>query len=843
LNQEVPSLFTIRYSLFTTERGVRMQTLWQDLRYGARTLFKNRSFTAVAIIAIALGIGANTAIFSVVNAVLLRPLPYNEPERLVAVWETDTRKADSKGSISYPNFFDWRERNQSLENVAVYHGAGFSMIGEGNPIQLSGQVVSAEIFDLLHIKPHLGRSFRREDEKYQGASSSHAAIISHRLWQRQFGADADIIGRKITLERKPFEIVGVMPAGFQFPIQADPVEIWVTPAVDGQPNMENKAMTERRGFRLLQGLARLKPGVTLEQAQAEMDVIAGALREEYPDNNFAAGIRLKSFHSDLVNEYSTALLFLFGAVGCVLLIACANVANLMLARTTARYKEIAVRAALGAGRLRLVRQLLTESVLLSLVGGLLGLLLAWWGIEILIQLIPEDLPRLSEIQLDRWVLGFTFLLSFITGVLFGVIPAIQGSKTDLNEAMKEGARGNTGGRRAWLRGTLVIAEIAIALVLLIGASLLGQTFLKLQRVDLGFTSSNLLTATLGLPATQYPKPEQKIAFYGQLLERVKTLPGVTSASGVMPLPVSGNDATGSFQIVDRPAAQGEEPESDFSWINLDYFKTMKIAFVAGRDFTAQDNLKTSSVVIVNEALVKEHFPDQNPIGKRLGLPLSSGEEESTTVEIIGVVKDVKQRTSLNSAVASQIYIPYAQLPFFDEISLVVRTDTEPGSLAKAIQSEVAQLDKEIPLYEIKAMDQYISTAVAQPKFTALLFGIFAGVALLLSAVGLYGVMSYTVTQRTHEIGIRRALGAQTGDVLTMVVGQGMLLTLMGVALGLVTAYAATRLMESMLFGVTATDPLTFVGVAVVLTGVALLACFVPARRAAKTDPMVALRYE
>jgi putative ABC transport system permease protein len=540
-----------------------MQKFWQDLRYGKRLLFKNPGFTAATIIAIALGIGANTAIFSVVNTVLLRPLPYNQPERLVAVWETDTRKADDKGSISYPDFFDWRERNQSLENIAVYRGAAFSMSGEGQPVQLSGEVVSAELLDLLHVRPHLGRAFKREDENVRGAQSSRAAIISYSLWQRQFGADPNVIGQAITLERKPFEIVGVMPAGFQFPIQADPVEIWVTSAIDSDPDVEDKALTQRRGFRFLQGLARLKPGVTLAQAQAEMDAIANALREQYPDQNFTAGIRLIPFHNDLVSDYSTALLILFGAVGCVLLIACANVANLMLARTTARYKEIAVRAALGASRWRLIRQLLTESLLLSLIGGFLGLLLAWWGIEILITLIPEDLPRLSEIKLDRWVLGFTFSLALVTGILFGVVPAIQGSKTDLNEAMKEGSRGNSGSRRAWLRSTLVVAEIAIALVLLISASLLGQTFMKLQRVDLGFDSNNVLTATVELPATQYPKPEQKIAFYQQLLERVKTLPGVNSASGVMPLPFSGNDASGSFEIEGRPPAQGDEPGNRF----------------------------------------------------------------------------------------------------------------------------------------------------------------------------------------------------------------------------------------------------------------------------------------
>ncbi len=820
-----------------------MQSLLQDMRYGARMLLKNPGFTVVAIIAITLGIGANTAIFSVVNAVLLRPLPYNEPEQLVAVWESNTRKPDNKMSISYPDFFDWRERSQSFEGIAIYRNANFSTTDKGQPVQLSGQVVSAEMFDLLRVRPLLGRNFTREDEKVGGKTSSRAVIISQSLWQRIFGADNNTIGQTISLDHKQFEIVGVMPAGFQFPIQAEPIEIWVTPAVDSETDDEKSPMTERRGFRLLHGIARLKSGVTIQQAQSEMEAIAKGIEEQHPDQNVNVGARLIPFHKDLVSNYSLGLLVLSCAVGCVLLIACANVANLMLARTTSRYKEIAVRAALGAGRLRLIRQLLTESLLLSLAGGLLGLVVAWWGVEVIIKLIPEDLPRLAEISVDRAVLGFTFLLSLITGVLFGVIPAIQGSKTDLNEAMKEGARGNSGGYRTKFRSALVIAEVAIALVLLIGAGLLGQTFLKLQRVDLGFDSNNVLTAMVELPSAQYTKPEQKIAFYQQLLDRVKTLPGVNSASGVLPLPISGDDANGSFEIEGRPTEPGDEPQTDYTWINLDYFKTMKIALVEGRDFSVRDNLKSPSVVIVNETFAKRHFPDENPLGKRLILPFSSGDQDNLPVEIVGIVKDIKQRAALSEAASPMLYMAYAQLPFFNQISLVVRTDTEPRTLAKAIQSEVTNLDKDLPLSEIKTLDQYLGNAVAQPKFSAVLFGLFAGVALLLSAVGLYGVMAYSVTQRTHEIGIRLALGAEKSDVLRMVVRQGMTLAIAGIALGLLVAFAATRLLETLLYGVNSTDTFTFITVVFVLAGVALVACAVPARRATKTDPMVALRYE
>jgi putative ABC transport system permease protein len=820
-----------------------MQSLLQDMRYGAKLLFKNPGFTVVAVIAITLGIGANTAIFSVVNAVLLRPLPYHNPEQLVAVWESNTRKADHKMSISYPDFFDWRERNQSFEGIAIYRNANFSMTDKGQPVQLSGQIVSAELFDMLQVRPTVGRNFVRDDEKVGGKTSSRAAILSQSLWQRVFGGDQNIVGQTITLNRKAFEVVGVMPAGFQFPIQADPIEIWVTPAVDSEPDGDGDPMTQRRGFRFLHSIARLKSGVTMAQAQAEMDGIAKTIEEQYPDNNTYTGVRLIPFHKDLVSDYSLGLIVLTGAVGCVLLIACANVANLMLARTTARYKEIAVRAALGAGRLRLIRQLLTESLLLSIGGGILGLLLAWWGIEVLIKLIPEDLPRLAEISVDRSVLGFTFLLSLITGVLFGVIPAIQGSKTDLNEAMKEGARGNSGGYRTKLRSTLVVVEVAIALVLLTGAGLLGQTFLKLQNVNLGFDTHNVLTAMVELPEAEYSEPEKKIAFYQQFLERVKTLPGVNSASGVLPMPISGDDANGSFGIAGRPTDKGEEPQTDFQWIQPDYFQTMKIGLVDGREFSSQDRLKSAIVVIVNETFANRYFPGELTLGKQIYLPFSSGEKHTTPAVIVGIVKDTKQRTALGEAVPPIIYISYAQLPFLNQMSLVVRTDTDPKTLAKAIQTELTALDKELPLSEIKTLDQYLGNAVAQPKFSAVLFGLFAAVALLLSAVGLYGVLAYSVSQRTHEIGIRLALGAQKGDVLRMVIRQGMTLVGLGVGLGLISAYAATRLVETLLFGVSATDTLTFVGVVMVLGLAALIACAVPALRATKTDPMIALRYE
>jgi putative ABC transport system permease protein len=823
-----------------------MQSFLQDVRYGARMLLKNRSFTVIAILAIGLGIGANTAIFSVVNAVLLRPLPYPAPEQLVALYGTDTRKPNdalNKDSISYPDFFDWREQNQSFENIAAYRAIALSLTGGETPIQVSGQVVSAEVFDLLHVKPLLGRTFTREEEKVGGGDTTRAAIISYKFWQKQFGGEISALGRTVMLDRKQYEIVGIMPVGFQFPIQTDAVEVWVPPAVDSVALDGDRPTTERRGFRWLQTIGRLKPGVSLQQAQDEMSLIAGNLAKLHPENNTFNGIKIIPFHTALVSDYHTVLLILFGAVGCVLLIACANVANLLLARTTARYKEIAVRAAMGASRLRIVRQLLTESILLSVCGGVLGLLLAAWGIEVLIKFIPEDVPRLAEINLDLWVLGFTLLISFITGIFFGVAPAIQGSRTDLHEAMKEGARGMTGSRHSRLRNTLVVIEVAIAIVLLVGAGLLGQTFLKLQHVDLGFNRHNLLTASVDLPTSQYLKPEQRIAFFQQLVEKVRAMPGVISASAVLPLPLSGNDANGSFTIEGQPVERGNEPETSFRWTQLDYFNTMKIALLEGRDFTPQDNQKAPPVVIINESFVKQYFANESPIGKHLHLPFSSGEKATTDVQIVGVVNDVRHQTSLSKEAGAEIYMPYAQLPFFHQMSLVLRTSIEPRALAKDLQSTVATLDKDLPLFDVKTADQYLSNAIAQPRFSALLFSLFAAVALFMSSIGLYGVMAYSVTQRTHEIGIRMALGAQVRDVLKMVVRQGMFLAVIGIVLGLIAAFVLTRLLTTLLYQISSTDPITFIFVSVILLGVALTACIVPARRAARTNPLEALRYE
>lgn len=816
-----------------------MENLLKDLRFGVRMLLKKPGFTAIAIITLALGIGANTAIFSVVNAVLLRPLPYAEPERLVAIWESDLRRPEGRSSIAYPNFFDFRAQSKSYERMASYHLNDTALTGIPTPVHLQSAIVSAELFSLLGTKPQLGRWFLPEEEKPN--PTGRAAVISNRLWQRQFSADPNIIGRAVTLNGKTFSIVGVMPVGFQFPLDAEPTEVWVTSAIEAEKsNPKEDAITEERGAHFLAAIGRLKPNVTLEQAQAELSLIAANLSKQYPDTNAHAGARVIPYHNDLVTDYREALWIILGAVGCVLLIACANVANLLLARASARYKEIAVRASLGANRWRIIRQLLTESLVLSLSGGTLGLILAWWGTEVLVKLIPEDLPRLSEISLDPWVFGFTLLISAVTGIVFGLAPALQASKIELTEAMKEGGRGMGGGRTR-LRSSLVIAEIAIALVLLVGAGLLLQTFRKLQQVDLGFDIHNVLTASVELPDARYPKQEQIAEFYKRLQEKLNALPGVETVSAITPQPLSGDNMSISFEVEGRNIPKGEHPSAQFRTIGLDYFNTMKIALIAGREFTARDDLKAPGVVIVNESFVKKHFPNESPLGKHIK-PGISIDGPTQWREIVGVVRDVKHRQSLSRAYEPEYYLPHAQMPL-NNLNLMLRTTNDPRSLAGAIQKEVQALDKDIPVYRIKTLEQFLGLAVSKPKFNAILLALFAGLALLLTAIGLYGVMAYSVVQRTQEIGVRIALGAQTGDVMKMVLRHGLTLTATGLGIGLVTAFVLTRLMKSLLFGISAADPVTFAVIALLLAGVALLACYFPARRATKVDPMIALRYE
>jgi putative ABC transport system permease protein len=813
-----------------------METLWQDIRYGIRMLWKSPSVSIVATIALALGIGANTAIFSVVNAVLLRPLPFANSENLMNVWETDSTRGYKRGAASYPNFVDWRDQNHVFEHMASYHTNDFILTGRGESTRLAGAVVNADLFPMLGVTPVIGRAFRADED--QPGESGRVVLLSQELFQKRFNADPNVVNQSMVLDGKTYTILGVMPQTFQFPVQNDPIELWTTVAVEREGK---DPITNERGAHYMNVLARLKPGVSKEQAQAEMTAISTRLEQQYPDKDLHKSTRIEPTLEALVGDIRPALLILLGAVGCVLLIACANVANLLLARAMTRHKEMAIRSALGASRMRVVRQLLTESVLLSLAGGALGLVLAIWWSDLLIALGKDNIPRALHVGLDWRVLGFTLLVSLVTGVVFGLVPAIHSSKTELTESLKEGGRGSgEGARRNRVRGMLVVSELAIAVVLLIGAGLLIQSLWRLQHVSPGFESQNLLTFVVGIPEVKYPVEKQN-QFYRDLVARLRSLPGVRSAGSVIPLPLSGNAFTISFETEGRPVAKGDQPSADFFAASDDYFKTLGVSILKGRGFTERDGEKAPGVVIVNQAFAKKFFPNEDPVGKRIKPGISTLADETDWREIVGVVGDVRNR-NLSSELRAGYFVPQAQVPF-NQMTIIVRTTGDPHTLITAAQNEVHAMDSEVPVFDVKTMDEYISATVAAPRFNATLLMIFAAVALILTIVGLYGVMSYSVAQRTNEIGIRMALGAHTRDVLRLIVAQGFKLVLIGLGIGLLGALASMTLISSLLFGVTWKDPLTFVGVAVLLAVVALLACYIPARRAARLDPLRALHYE
>jgi putative ABC transport system permease protein len=813
-----------------------MNNLLQDIRFGLRMLLKSPSISIVATIALALGIGANTAIFSVVNAVLLRPLPFPESESLVSVFETDRQRGLERGTHSYPNFFDIRAQNTVLERVACFHGGDYILSGRGEPARLQGSVVTSDLFPILRVQPILGRTFLPDDDK--PSESGRVVILSQPLFQKRFNSDPSIVNQAITLNGISFTVVGVMPAGFEFPIQNDPVELWTTIAGDASGETP---VTAQRGAHFLQVIGRLKPGVTQEQAQAELTAIASRLEQQYPDTNTHRSLRVDSALKALVGDIRPTLLILLGAVACVLLIACANVANLLLARATSRHKEMAIRAAMGASRLRVIRQLLTESVLLSLLGGAVGLLLAVWWSDLLIALGKEDIPRALHVGIDLRVLGFTLGVSILTGVIFGLAPAFHSSKRELIDALKEGGRGTSeGARRNKVRSALVVSELAIAVVLLVGAGLLIKSLWRLQKVNSGLQPQNVLTFNVGLPEKY--NYEKQARFFIDLKSRLEALPGVQSASSVLPLPLSGDRFVISFEIEGRPMAPKDHPSGDFFAAGVGYFRAMGIPIIKGRDFDDRDRYGSTPVVIITETLARQFFPNEDPIGKRIKPGINTIEGDKTTMrEIIGVVGDVRNR-SLDTAPKQAYYVPQTQVPF-DQMVMVVKTLDDPHNLISAATKQVSAMDQDIPVFGVKTMEEYLSTSVAAPRFSTTLLTIFAGVALVLTVVGLYGVMSYSVAQRRNEIGIRLALGAQSRDVLLMIVKQGSLLIGLGLLIGLSGAFALTRLIASMLFGVTAKDPLTFTAVGALLAAVALLACYVPAWRATKVDPMEALRYE
>jgi predicted permease len=816
-----------------------------DIRYGLRQLIKHPAFTIIAVLTLALGIGANTAIFSVVNAVLLKPLPFPAPDQLLAVGMTDTRqKGDMNlNSLSYPDFFDFRDQNRTLASSAVYRDRSFALTSEEGATSLHGVKVSAEFFDVLGIKPKIGRDFTRDDEQGGGGAGGFKVIISDDFWKKHFGADPNVLGKTVMLDRRPHTVIGVMPAGFQFPIQNDTIDFYVTIAEDAANPDGSKPQTQNRGSHSLQAVARLKPGATIAQAQSDLASIASALEKQYPDTNSHFGVASKPLREDMIGDVRTPLYILFGAVVCVLLIANANVANLLLARASARGKEIALRAAMGASRARIIRQLLTESVLLAALGGGLGLLLAQWGTEALIKTVPENIPRISTIQLDASVLGFTLLVSLATGVIFGLVPAWQASHVDLNSSLKSGTRTGGGGEgKGRVRSALIMAEVALALVLLISAGLLIQSFARLGRVQPGLRTDRLLTASVSLPEVAYPKNENIIAFFDQLLPKIRALPGVESASTIVPLPLSGSNMTTSFDIEERPLPEGQRAAAPVRIIATDYFKTMGIPVRQGRVFDERDRFESTPVVIVNERFANKYFPGQNVIGKRIQPGFSADDTGDKIREIVGVVGNVKH-LSLKLDDSPEMYLPQTQIPF-NIMSIVVRTNvSNPTALTNSLRKELAAMDATIPLTGVRVFDDYISRSLARPRFNTLLLSIFAGTALVLTAIGIYGVLAYSVAQRTSEIGIRIALGAGKSSIFRLIVGQAMTLVGISLVLGVAGAFAATRLLNSLLFGVGASDPGTFIGIVILVSVVAFVAAWVPARRATRVDPIVALRAE
>lgn len=804
-----------------------MDNLLQDVRYGARILLRNPSFSAVVVIALALGIGGSTAIFTVVNAVLLRPLPYPESHRLMMVWEDHRpRGGPEREWTSLPNFDDWREQGTAFERMAAFQDWGPTLTtGGGEPEGLSGLSVTQDMFAVLGVEPASGRGFNPEEDQ---PGAGRVAVLGHSLWQRRFGLDSGVIGTPITLNGDLYTVIGIMPAGFQFPGLVD-VDV-VRPL---RPDFSGTSPPPRASS-VLRVLARLRSDATFERARSEMEAIGARLAAQYPEANTGVGVTLVSLKEQLVANTRTTLLVLLGAILFVLLIACANVANLLLARATAREKEMAIRSALGASRGRITRQLLTESLILSVSGGALGFLLSFWIVDVLVALSPDGAPRVGEIGIDRTVLAFTTCIAVLTGLIFGLAPSLRASKPHLSDSLREG-KGSSGKSGSGVRSGLVVAEVALALVLLIGAGLLMKSFVNLLQVDAGFDPSNVLTARVFLPATRYPQRTQIAPFYAQVVDRLKSLPGVESVGAVSTLPLGGDDTDAGFRIEGRPEPRpGEGLAAWYSSVTTDYFRVMKMRLVKGRLFTEQDQSSPSRVVIINETMSRRFFPDEDPIGKRIGSP-------TAWREIIGVMTDVKH-FGLASAARPSMYFPYGQVPQRG-MTLTVRAASDPLGLASALRSEVWALDGNLAVMSVSSMERIVATSVADRRAALLLLGIFAGFAMLLAAVGIYGVMAYAVSQRTHEIGIRIALGADRRSVLGLVVRHGMLLCAIGVVIGLAASFALTRVMTTMLFGVGATDAMIFAAVPVLLVLVALAAVLIPARRAMKVDPMVALRYE
>jgi putative ABC transport system permease protein len=823
-----------------------MNTLLQDLRYALRTMRKRPGFTLVAVITLALGIGASTAIFTVVDSALLRGLPYKDSERLYHIWEVTPQKQFAQREFSYPDYQDY-QKNQVFDGVAAYTGGGGIMTGRGDPEMIFAPAASANFFSVLGVDPYLGRTFQEGEDK-QGAP--RVTVLTYGMWQRRFGGDPRIIGQSLTINGDNYTIVGVLPSSFQFALRR--ADLW-------RPYQPSDIQLTRRFLHGTNLIGRLKPGVSKEQAQSELSVIAKRIEQEHNQSHAGTGVTVIPLQEQFVGQVKPVLLVLLGAVGFVLLIACANVASLLLTRSLSRQKEVAIRSALGANRWRVIRQLLTESILLSLVGGVVGLLIAYWGVDALVATLPEAqlnaLPFLTSLRIDSTILAFSFGLSLLTGIVFGLAPAVQSSRPDLNEVLKEGGRTTAGGARHRLRSVLVTTEIALAVVLLVGAGLMMKSLLKILESNVGFDPENVLTMTVSLPLAKYTEPEKQVAFYEQLKDRLGSLPGVNGAGTVNVLPLQGGNTTRFYVDGDPVPPPGQEIEGNIRVIDHKYFQTLGVPVVAGRMFDDRDGqipppppppgqpappqVPIPGVVVIGKTLADKVFPGRDPVGRRLAYNSFPGQTDL----IIGVISDVKIG-GLDEALRPVLYYPFRRFPG-TTTNLVIRTNSDPNALAGSIRNETRALEPDVAVFNVRAMEKVIgdSPAAFMRRFPAVLIGVFAAVALILASIGIYGVVSYSVSQQTHYIGVRMALGAQASDILRMVLKQGLSLAIVGIAVGVAAAFGLMRLLKSLLFEVQATDAPTFTFVAVVLFAVALLACYIPARRATKVDPLIALRYE